>query len=267
VDVDRGRTWRWATRYALRRAAAFVGDCETIRGQAVRHGMDPEKIVTFPWGANIRKYQPTGPKARAGNRIRARRGWGENEFVILSTRSWSPLYGVEDLVRAFIGAANRAPELRLLMLAGGPLSRRIKSMVHNAGLIDRVHFPGQINQNDLADYYRAADLYVSTSHSDGTSISLLEALASGLPVLVTDIPGNREWIAPRAAPDQPVNEAGWLFRPGDHVDLERRILEIVERREDLEAIGANARRLAEVRGDWDKNFPHLLRAWDIARDR
>lgn len=201
--------------------------------------------------------------------MRARRGWGEGEFVVLSTRSWAPLYGVEDLVRAFVGAAGQRPELRLLMLAGGPLSPKIKAMVRNAGLIDRVHFPGQINQNDLPDYYRAADLYVSTSHSDGTSISLLEALASGLPVLVTDIPGNREWISPsppggRGAGGEGGGGEGWLFRPGDHVDLERRILEIAERREELEAIGGNARQLAEARGDWDKNFPQLLDAWQIA---
>ena len=268
IDAGKGPAWRWATRYTLKRAAAFVGDCVTIRDLAVGYGMDPEKIVTFPWGANIRKYRPADRKSKIESRIRARRGWGEDEFVILSTRSWAPLYGVEDLVRAFIAAARQRPELRLLMLAGGPFSRKIKAMVHNAGLIDRVHFPGQINQHDLPDYYRAADLYVSTSHSDGSSISLLEALASGLPVLVTDIPGNREWISP--SPPSPLPQGGeggggegWLFRPGDHVDLERRILEIVERRDEIEAIGANARRLAEQRGDWDKNFPELVRAWGM----
>ena len=306
IDAGKGKAWRWATRYTLKRAAAFVGDCATIRDLAIGHGMDPKKIVTFPWGANIRKYHPVDRKAKIENRIRARRGWSENEFVILSTRSWAPLYGVADLVRAFIAAARQLPELRLLMLAGGPLSPRIKAMVHNAGLIDRVHFPGQIAQRDLPDYYRAADLYVSTSHSDGTSISLLEALASGLPVLVADIPGNREWISPSLTPSPPAplprgergdfipplpqtpppakksgalfttppsprrgrgaggeGGEGWLFRRGDHVNLERRILEIVERREELEAIGENARRLAEARGDWDKNFPKLLKAWEL----
>jgi len=263
IDAGKGPAWRRATRYTLKRAAAFVGDCETIRDLAVAHGMDPKKIVTFPWGANIRKYHPVDRKTRIENRIRARRGWSENEFVILSTRSWAPLYGVADLVRAFIAAARQLPELRLLMLAGGPLSPRIKAMVHNAGLIDRVHFPGQIAQRDLPDYYRAADLYVSTSHSDGTSISLLEALASGLPVLVADIPGNREWVSPLSPTGRGAGGEGWLFRPGDHVNLERRILEIVERREELEAIGENARRLAEARGDWDKNFPKLLKAWEL----
>ena len=55
--------------------------------------------------------------------------------------------------------------------------------------------------------YRAADLYLSASHSDGSSVSLMEALGCGLPVLVSDIPGNREWVTD--------GEQGWLFPDGD----------------------------------------------------
>ena len=56
-------------------------------------------------------------------------------------------------------------------------------------------------------HFRAADVYLSCAHSDGTSISMVEALASGLPVVVTDLPSNREWIAP--------GSNGWLGRLGD----------------------------------------------------
>ncbi len=253
MDIHKGRGWERATRFTLNRSAAFVGDCCTIRDLAIDYGMDPDKIVTFPWGANIRKYRPAG---REENPVRERRGWGDDVFVLLSTRSWTPLYGVEDLAKAFVRAAQKRPELRLLMLGGGPLAPKIHAMMQHAGLIDRVHFPGQVNQDDLPHFYRAADLYISTSHSDGTSISLLEALASGVPVLLTDIPGNREWITEQG-------QAGWLFRDGDPGDLERSILHAVEKRQELTAIGLNARHLAEERGDWDKNFPHLLKAWEI----
>ena len=260
IDVDKSPAWAWATRYTLSHSAAFVGDCTTIRNLAVNYGMDPDRIVTFPWGANIRQYHPEYQKSKIENLIRARRGWGNDTFVILSTRSWALLYGVEGLVTAFIRLAPSYPELRLLMLGSGPLSGRIKALIHNAGLLNRVHFPGLVSQQDLPDYYRAADLYVSTSHSDGTSISLLEALASGLPVLLSDIPGNREWIS---AP----GEAGWLFRDGDPVGLESRIEEILAAREELPAVGRRARALAEERGDWEKNFPVLQKAWEVIEDR
>lgn len=253
MDVHRGPAWRRATGYTLKRSAAFVGDCDTIRNLAIDHGMAPDKIVTFPWGANIRRYHPqetSGP-------IRERRGWGADVFVLLSTRSWTPLYGVRDLVRAFAHAAEKQPALRLLMLGSGPLAPEIHAMVQNAGMGDRVHFPGQVSQKDLPDYYRAADLYISTSHSDGTSISLLEALASGLPVLLSDIPGNREWVTSPG-------EVGWLFADGDAEALAQGILHAVEKRNELPGIGQRARALAEARGDWEKNFPGLVRAWEIA---
>jgi glycosyltransferase involved in cell wall biosynthesis len=123
-------------------------------------------------------------------------------------------------------------------------------------MIDRVHFPGQVRQAQLPQYYRAADLYVSASHSDGTSISLLEAMACGRPVLVSDIPGNREWVEP--------NVNGWLFPEGDVNALARAILHAVEARDRLSEMGKVARKLAQQRANWERNFPKLLEAYEIA---
>jgi glycosyltransferase involved in cell wall biosynthesis len=254
-DARRNRWWAWATRFTLKRSSAMVGDCQTIRDLAVQYGMAPDRIVTFPWGADIRKFSP--PKNGTSNPIRARKGWGEEMFVLLSTRSWTSLYGVEDLARAFVAAIRKRPNLRLLMLGGGPQSRIIKEIFIRGGVAEYVHFPGMIRQNDLPEYYRAADLYISTSHSDGTSISLLEALASGCPVLVTDIPGNKEWVKP--------GEVGWLFSDGNVESLENAIHHAVDNRNKLRDMTIAARKLAEERADWRKNFPKLLRAYEIAQ--
>ena len=252
MDAGRNRWWRRATEYTLKRSAAFLGDCDTIRNLAVGYGMNPEKIVTFPWGADIRQYAPGDDGG-----LRARLGWNHDEFVLLSTRGWSPIYGVEDLARAFVQAARQRPELRLLMLGNGPLAPKIKRIFMQADLIDRVHFPGLVNQADLPNYYRAADLYISTSHSDGTSISLLEALACGTPVLLTDIPGNQEWVI------EP-GQVGWLFKDGDIPSLRQAILRTLNLREQLPAMGLVARSLAESRADWEKNFPKLFEVYEMA---
>ncbi len=264
IDVNRNRWWRWATEYTLKRSAAFLGDCGTIRELAIQHGMKPDRIVTFPWGANIQKYAPGDDGG-----LRARLGWGPENFVLLSARGWSPIYGVEDLARAFVQAARKRPELRLLMLGNGPLAPTIRRIFIKADMLDRVHFPGQVNQADLPNYYRAADLYISTSHSDGTSISLLESLACGTPVLLTDIPGNQEWVPPsphgRGAGGEGVGEGiGWLFKDGDASSLRDGILHAWEAREQLPAMGVAARHLAESRADWEKNFPQLFEVYRTA---
>ena len=71
----------------------------------------------------------------------------------------------------------------------------MRRILEQGDVLDRVHFGGQVGYDNLPLYYGASDLYLSASHSDGSSVSLMEALASGLPVLVSDIPGNREWIS------------------------------------------------------------------------
>jgi len=131
----------------------------------------------------------------------------------------------------------------------------LHAMVSEAGLDDRVYFGGFTSLQDLPGMYRSADVYVSASHSDGSSVSLMEALACGKPALVSDIPGNREWIQPGVQ--------GWLFKDGDSEELSARMSEICERGM-VADMPLNARQLAEKRADWKQNFKQLLNAYDLA---
>jgi L-malate glycosyltransferase len=132
----------------------------------------------------------------------------------------------------------------------------LRQIFTSGEVLEQVHFPGQVGQNELPEFFRAADLYVSASHSDGTSISLLEAMACGRPALVSDIPGNRGWIEPGVQ--------GWLFPDSDSDALAEAILTAQENVQLLPAMGQAARRLAEERADWDTNFQELLRAYQLA---
>lgn len=251
IDAERSPLWRWATRFTLRRSAAFLGDCTTIREKAINFGMHPERIVTFPWGVDLAHFSP-GSAAD----LRASFGWGEPAFILLSTRGWSPIYGVEELAIGFVQAARQIPELRLVMLGNGPQAALLRKIFIDGGVQERVRFPGQVKQVDLPAYYRAADLYVSASHSDGSSISLLEAMACGRPALVSDIPGNREWITH--------GKQGWWFRESDPDSLTQGLVNAFEYRPSLAKMGEQARRTATARADWQANFPKLLDLYQIA---
>jgi glycosyltransferase involved in cell wall biosynthesis len=256
-DASRNATWDWATRFTLKHSAAMVGDCHTIRQLAVSYGMPDERIVTFPWGVDLEHFTP----ADKGHPVQAVPAGSEMPFTLLSTRSWEPIYGVETIARAFVKAAGEHPELRLAMLGNGSQASLLHRILATGGLntasaYPRLLFPGQIKYADLPRYYRSADLYISASHSDGTSISLLEAMACGCPVLVSDIPGNREWLQP--------GENGWLFPDGDVQALGQAILQAVEQRQRLPEMGLAARKTAELRADWKLNFPQLERAFEIA---
>lgn len=257
-DADRNAYWLWATRFTLKHSAVMVGDCNTIRQRAISFGMPDAGIVTFPWGVDIQHFSPGDGLMD----LSARRASGSEltgPFVLLSTRGWEPIYGVDLIARAFVLAARQHPELRLLLLGNGSQSSLLRSIFLEGGVLEQVTFPGQVAQADLPRYYRAADLYISASHSDGTSISLLESMACGRPALVSDIPGNCEWVTP--------DREGWLFRDGSVEGLAEAILKAVDQRDKLTEMGQAARRLAEQRGNWEQNFPMLLQAYDLAIKR
>jgi glycosyltransferase involved in cell wall biosynthesis len=254
-DAERNAVWRWVTRYTLARSAVLVGDCETVRARAIAYGMRAERVVTFPWGVDLKHFAPAlSEEERLA--FRRRWGWGEQAFVLISVRAWEPIYGVEELAHAFVQVSRELPQVCLIMLGNGSLAGRIRRIFLQGGVLDRVQFPGQVSQANLPQYYRSADLFVSASHSDGTSISLLEAMACGCPVLVSDIPGNREWVSHGVQ--------GWLFETGSAEALASAIRRAVEERDRLSQMGRAARHLAEQRADWSQNFPQLLEAYRLA---
>ena len=212
-DAYASRWMKWVTRFTLGRSHVLLGDCAAVQQAAEDFGFPGERVVLFPWGIDLETVPPCAgvpSRKRTAADLRARLGW-QDCFVVLSLRSWEPIYGVDVVVNAFARAAAEEPRLRLLLLGGGSLAGQIQALLNERGLHDLVHLGGQVSQNDLVRYYQAADLYVSASHSDGSSVSLMEALGCGLPALVSDIPGNREWIVP--------GQAGWLFADGDAGEL------------------------------------------------
>ena len=250
VEADRTRWMKWVTRYTLRHSRVLVGDCQAVRYKAVSLGYASERVMLFPWGVDLQHFVP-GP----ADDLRRRLGW-EEAFILLSLRSWEPIYGVDLIVRAFARAAQQIPDLRLLLLGGGSQAGMLRQLIVQHDLNDRVYFGGYTTQNDLPHFYQVADVYLSASHSDGSSVSLMEALASGLPALVSDIPGNKEWVTPE--------EQGWLFPDGNEDALVAGILQAYRQRSRLAEIGKAARRLAEQRADWSENFKVLLKAYQLA---
>ncbi len=242
---------RRRVRTALRSADVLVADCAAVGDAAVKLGFPRKNIVTFPWGVDLKRFNPRG----GDDGLRKRLGW-QNNFVLLHVRSWEPLYGAETVLRVFLRVAAKQPNLRLLMPGTGSKAKLFKEIVKKSALSDRVHFSGPTAQKNLPAYYRTADLYVSASKSDGTSVSLMEALASGLPALVSDIPGNREWVRP--------GKEGWLFALDDVHDLADKIGAAMARPNVLRKISKQARATAIKRADWTHNKKELLSAYQLA---
>jgi len=247
-DVHKNRWMEWVTRYTLKRSTFFTSDANITRDMAVQHGMNPKRTVVFPWGVDLERYSPT-TDYRPSTMVNR----PSSAVTLFCNRSWETRYGVDVLARAFVKAAQQNESVDLILLNGGSQGANIRGILQSGGVLDRVTFGGQVSQTDLPRWYHMADLYISPSHVDGSSVSLMEALACGLPCLVSDIPANKEWIVE--------NENGWLFRDGDADHLAEKMLAVISQREKLPEISRTNRRSAEMRADWKKNAETLMNVY------
>jgi L-malate glycosyltransferase len=250
-DAQRSPDWKQATQVALSKADAFFCDCDTVRDAAKQLAEIPDsRIVQFPWGIRKGLFGPIGPlPAEAG----CAREPGTHVFI--STRSWEPLYGIQTLLEAFRQAYRLDSSLRLLLLGNGSEAGRVREFVDAHGLSRVIRTLGPHVKEDMPKWFRAADAYVSGAQSDGTSVSLLEAMATGLPVVVSDIPSNREWVVE--------GRNGWLATVGSSEEFADRLLRAARLRpEERELFAERNQRIVEQRADWDRNFPRLLEMYE-----
>ena len=249
-DVHKNKWMERITRYTLKHSTFFTSDANVTRDMAVKYGMNPERTVVFPWGVDLQHFRPQTTDDGSSSVVHR----PSSQFTLFCNRSWESRYGVDVLAKAFVKVAQQNPDVDLLLIGGGSQAQNLRGIFQRGGVLDRVTMPGQITQKDLPRFYHMADLYISPSHVDGSSVSLMEALACGMPCLVSDIPANKEWV------ENGVN--GWLFPDGNVDALTVKILDAIRQRENLSAMGESARRSAEKRADWKKNFGQLLVAYE-----
>ena len=248
VDADSSAECNHATRRALGASALVFGDCRAVREAVKAHGgPDDAHIVTFPWGIDLDRYRP-GPSSL---KIREQLGWQDAE-VFISTRTWEPVYAIDVLLKAFAALHRKHDSVRLVLLGDGSLAPQIHAQIEELGIDHLVHAPGRVPQSDLPDWFRMADAYVSSALSDGTSISLLEAMATGLPVVVSESFGNLEWV------QQGVN--GALAQPGRASSLAEAMRFVIEDPSRSRRMSSTNIEIANSKANWDKNFPELVRA-------
>jgi len=247
---DENVLWRWVTKFTIKRANMIACDCLAVRDKIIElTHYPPDRIVIFPWGVNLKQFRP----APSTLKLRDKLGWKDNK-IIITTRSLERIHGVETFLEAAGEVIKREPNCRILIVGSGSLEAKVRSFIARHNLEHAIHLTGRVPHDTLPDYFNEADLYLSSSYSDGTSISLLEAMACKLPVIVTDLPSNREWVTP--------GTNGWLVPIRDAQALGRAILEALDERNKIKIMAEVNMAMVSQRADWDKNFAILLEAYE-----
>jgi len=230
-------------KFVTRRADAVHAVSAEIEEAILGLGVARERIHRFPLGVDLQEFAwgVRGPRA------------GELPHVIC-TRRHEPVYQNHVVVEALAQLRNTGRPVRCTFVGGGTLLEARRAQAHDLGLDDLITFVGQRPPEELPALLRRANFYVSASSSDGTSTSLLEALATGLYPIVSNIRANLAWIRD--------GETGRLFEVGDPSRLANALSDAIESPEAIEVASRENRRLVEVEGDRDACSAHLLELLD-----
>jgi len=233
---------------ALEQSTVFFCDAHTVESKAVEeYGFDSSRVVVFPWGVDHTLFYPTGTKSRRTD---------QDPLRIFSNRSWEDQYGVDVLVEGLIQAGKAGLAFEAVLAGDGSLKAALKEKIQNSPISHQVKFVGRISQAELPAYYNDAELYLSASHVDGSSLSLMEAMACGTTPLVSNIPSNLEWVTD--------DESGWLFEDGDAADLAAKLNMAKLNRSRITILGHNAQKKALEFADWEKNQQIMLSGYELA---
>lgn len=242
VDYPSSPVHRLQIGRVLRTADLVVTDADELSRRAIAAGARPEKILKAYLGIDERVFHPEKPPRNAN----------QAGPLVISTRNLHPVYDVGVFIDAAAIVAGDTDAF-FVVCGDGPERPALERRARERGIESRVAFRGRLAPEALAAELRAAELYVSTSRSDSTSVSLLEAMACGAVPIVTDLAANREWVDD--------GRGGLLFPPRDAralADAMRRALAEAKWRDEARAL--NLRIVAE-RGRWSDNMRRVEEAF------
>ena len=206
---------------------------EVARDSVARHFPGEYRII--PNGVDVHRFHPEGPRLAPYAQGR----WRNLLFV----GRFDPRKGLKTLLRALPLVVARVPEARLLVVGGGPLEPFYRSQVPNE-VENRVLFLGFLPPEDLSKAYRTAEVFVSPATTgESFGIVLLEAMASGVPIVASDIPGYRQVMEN--------GREGLFARPDDPEDLARKIVYLLQHPEEARRMGQTGRQKAVERYAWE----------------
>jgi glycosyltransferase involved in cell wall biosynthesis len=175
---------------ALQRADHIVAVSQDLADRMVDLGIDSEKIEVVYDGLDLEVFRP-GPKAEA----RARLGLNAGEPMALFVGNLLALKGVEVLLQACARLRTEGLRFTCRLFGQGPMRTRLEQTIRTKKLEDCVHLHGCLSNEQLPDWYRAADVFVLPSYSEGVPNVLLEAAACGTPFIASRVGGIPEIAA------------------------------------------------------------------------
>ncbi|WKJ91519.1 glycosyltransferase, exosortase A system-associated [Methylomonas montana] len=256
--VDHGTTQEGSLRYRLTKALethvfkhadAVTTICEGLRRDIIGRGVAAEKITVIPNAVDIDKFT-YGEAAEPD--LQAELGLS-GKIVLGFIGSFYAYEGLLLLLDALPAIIEQQPDVRLLLVGGGPQQQQIVQKIEELGLQDWVILPGRVAHDQVQRYYNLVDIFVYPRLAMRltdlvTPLKPLEAMAQGRLLVASDVGGHHELIRNR--------ETGYLFKAGDKTALAQAVLAALNQQDQWEQVRQAGRRYVEEERNWRRSVSH-----------
>ena len=250
--VDHGTSSEWGMRYrftrametyALKRVDAATTICEGLRGEIITRGIPASKLTVIPNAVNIEDFSVGGARDAA---LVAQLGL-EGQAVLGFIGSFYAYEGLDVLLKALPAMLAAKPDIRVLLVGGGPQDAALKAQARELGIERQVIFAGRVPHGEVQRYYDLIDVLVYPRLKMRltdlvTPLKPLEAMAQGRLLAASDVGGHKELIVD--------GETGVLFAAGDPQALARKVLGLLAEPQRWPQLRARGRAFVEAERSW-----------------
>lgn len=239
----RYRATRALETYALRQADAVTTICEGLRRDIVARGIPADKVTVIPNAVDIDKFAVGGS---ADQDLKSRLGLAGARLIGF-IGSFYAYEGLDVLLRAVPALSARIPDLRVLLVGGGPQDAQLRQLAQELNIADKVVFTGRVPHDQVNMYYDLLDVLVYPRLPMRltelvTPLKPLEAMAQGRILAASDVGGHLELITD--------GKTGVLFKAADPASLAEKVGALLEQQEQWPQLRANGRRYVETERNW-----------------
>lgn len=261
--VDHGTTTEGSLRYrltrrmethALQRVDHVFTICEGLRQDIVARGIAASKVTVIPNAVDIEGFELGGEPDAA---LKARLGL-EGATVLGFIGSFYAYEGLDLLLAALPLMLKQRPDLRVLLVGGGPQDAALREQARALGLDDKVVFTGRVPHAEVTRYYDLIDVLAYPRHSMRltelvTPLKPLEAMAQGRLFVASDVGGHRELVRH--------GETGFLFKAGSPEALAEAVAAMLARRAEWPRLRQQARQFVETERNWRRSVSHYVQPY------
>lgn len=180
---------RWMSRWAKRILILNEG----MRKEAIDYGISPDQIVWMPNPVDTTEFSPATEDGQ--RELRARFGISQSALVVLYSGRLAPEKALPTLLDAFALVVKDIPDAMLILVGDGVLRLALVEQARRLGLYENhIRFTGRVNPEEVCDWLKIATVFTLVSPSEGFPCALEEAMSTGLPSVVSDIPANRQLV-------------------------------------------------------------------------